>query len=387
MSRAKSNLWCPICRSTGGSLTKRQVKRAVYLPKLNDIKTVSEAWDYAAKVCLRMHKAITRFPLDSQEDDDILSTAVYKHFAELLGNLHSMNQIKLFESRQFERLLKLKNVTKVKMTTIPSNTGSITKLSIAFLYAAIVCKTLSDFFEDSPYSYHTGYILGIYTNFYSHSLYYDERSRRSWIQWIKIYDDVKKHGYNAASSLNAVVLDSEDNKSKRKVRVKLSVKHIRNKQSKTKQLLQDIRDYFPFYSELVVLISEIIKHDTSSDKEGGTLLNFNINERMLNNGEFDRYNYYFIKHYDPSKKSRIRWCPISARNLAYVHVMDYRYYHYQEVIKRYTDNNNNSLSIKNEKLQLLVSAYKILKELGFKTNHIRDKIKSNIYASILHRTN
>jgi hypothetical protein len=131
----------------------------------------------------------------------------------------------------------------------------------------------------------------------------------------------------------------------------------------------------------LILISEIIKHDTSSDK-GRTLHNFNINERMLSNGEFDRYDYYFIKHYDPSKKYRIRWCSISARNLAYVKVMDYRYYHYQEVIKKYTDNNNNSLSIKNQKLQLLVSAYKILEELGFKTNHIHDKIKSNVYASI-----
>ena len=61
-----------------------------------------------------MHKAIIRFPLDNQEDDDKLSTAVYKHFAELLGNLHSMDQINLFESRQYERLLKLKNITKVK---------------------------------------------------------------------------------------------------------------------------------------------------------------------------------------------------------------------------------------------------------------------------------
>ena len=396
------------------ALTKRQVKRAVYLPKLKDIKTVSEAWDYAAKVCLRMHKAIIRFPLDNQEDDDKLSTAVYKHFAELLGNLHSMDQINLFESRQYERLLKLKNITKVKKKDnqinedsrireneqanieknsgwkdpyeetmhmpLPRNTGSIAKLSIAFLYAAIVCKTLSDFFKDSPYSCHTGYIRGIYTNFYSNSFYYDERSRRDWIQWIKIYDDVKKHGYNAASSLNAVVLDSEDNKSKTKVQVKLSVKHIRNKQSKTKQLLQDIRDYFPFYSELLVLISEIIKHDTSSDKEG-TLHNFNINERILNNGEFDRYNYYFIKHYDPSKKSKIRWCPISLKNLAGVTVLGYRYYQFENMIKSYVgviNNYNNFMSEHHQQLQILLFAYEILQKIGFKRSHISDKIKSNI---------
>jgi hypothetical protein len=160
---------------------------------------------------------------------------------------------------------------------------------------------------------------------------------------------------------------------------------------KIKQLLKDIRDYFPFYSELLVLISQIIKHDTILDKEG-TLHNFNINEHLLNNGEFDRYNYYFIKHYDPSKKSKIRWCPISASNLAYVNVMEYRYYCYQEMIIRYTDNstdnnNNNSLSVKDQKLQLFASACNILKDLGFKTSYIPDKIKSNIYASILHRSN
>jgi len=82
---------------------------------------------------------------------------------------------------------------------------------------------------------------------------------------------------------------------------------------------------------------------------------------------------------------------MSLRNLAYVNLMDYRYYHYKEMIKRYTDNNignSDSISVKYQKLQLFASACNILKELGFKTSHIQDKIKSNIYASIvLHRTN
>jgi hypothetical protein len=39
---------------------------------------------------------------------------VHQSVVKLLGNLHSKDQIQLFESRQFERLLKLKNITKVK---------------------------------------------------------------------------------------------------------------------------------------------------------------------------------------------------------------------------------------------------------------------------------
>jgi hypothetical protein len=100
MPRAKSNLWCPICKSTGGSLTKRQVKRAVYLPKLKDIRTVSRAWDYAAKVCLRLHKAIMRLPAESQQNDNTLSNAIYEYFTKLLGNIHSSEEINQFESRQ-----------------------------------------------------------------------------------------------------------------------------------------------------------------------------------------------------------------------------------------------------------------------------------------------
>jgi hypothetical protein len=48
------------------------------------------------------------------------------------------------------------------------------------------------------------------------------------------------------------------------------------------------------------------------------------------------------------------------------------------MIKRYTDNNvgnSDSISVKYQKLQLFASACNILKELGFKTSHIQDKIK------------
>jgi hypothetical protein len=414
MPRAKSNLWCPICKSTGGSLAKRQVKKAVYLPKLKDTKTVSQAWDYAAKVCLRLHKAIIRLPPESQQDDNILSDAIYEHFAKLLGNIHSSEEIHQFESRQFERLLKLKNSMELKEKSkvvkqdkgvqeneeaymednsgwkdpyeetlhfpLPSNTGSVTKFSIALLYAVVVCKTLSDYFQEFPYSKDAAYICAIYTNFYLDSRCCDLRSRKSWMQWMKIYGSVLDHGYNAASSLNAVVLDSEDRKSK--VRVGLSVKHIRKMQSKIEQLIKDIVDYLPLYSELVDTNSEIIKNNII-DTEGNRH-NFIINEHLLNSGELERYNYYFIKHYDSSKRSKIRWCPISFKNLAHVSMFDYRYIQFENMIKYYSglisnDSNSHSISERYRKLEtLLYSAYRLLQETGFKKTHMSDKIKSNI---------
>jgi len=110
---------------------------------------------------------------------------------------------------------------------------------------------------------------------------------------------------------------------------------------------------------------------------------FNINEHLLNNGEFDRYNYYFIKHYDPSKKSKIRWCPISFKNLARVTVLDYRYYQFENMIKRYlgviiNHDNNNSISEYHQKSEIFLSAYDLLQKVGFKKTHIHDKIKSNM---------
>jgi hypothetical protein len=76
--------------------------------------------------------------------------------------------------------------------------------------------------KQDRYSYHEKYIRGNSTSFGLLSRCYDERSREEWLEWIKIYEDVINYGCNAASSLNAVILDSED-KSKKNATVKNSV--------------------------------------------------------------------------------------------------------------------------------------------------------------------
>jgi hypothetical protein len=90
-----------------------------------------------------------------------------------------------------------------------------------------------------------------------------------------------------------------------------------------------------------------------------------------------------IKHYDPSKKSKIRWCPISFKNLARVTVLDYRYYQFENMIKSYlgiisNHNNNSSISEYYQKSEILISACKLLQKTGFKKTHMSDKIKSNM---------
>jgi hypothetical protein len=112
--------------------------------------------------------------------------------------------------------------------------------------------------------------------------------------------------------------------------------------------------------------------------------NFIINEHLLNSSELERYNYYFIKHYDSSKRSKIRWCPISFKNLAHVSMFDYRYIQFENMIKYYSglisnDSNSHSILERYRKLgTLLYSAYRLLQETGFKKTHMSDKIKSNI---------
>ncbi|HZD82433.1 MAG TPA: hypothetical protein VE076_06110, partial [Nitrososphaeraceae archaeon] len=59
--------------------------------------------------CLQMHKSVVRLPLDDKETDEMLSNGLYEDFANSLGNIHCLNEIKMFELHQMQRLTELKN--------------------------------------------------------------------------------------------------------------------------------------------------------------------------------------------------------------------------------------------------------------------------------------
>ena len=232
MPRKRSNLFCPKCGSMGGSLIKRWVKKTSSISKFENVTTIVQAWDYAAMVCLRMHAAKLKFP-PSKEIDKSISKALYKEFTKICH--HRTEEIIAFESRQMHRLLSEKenggnHNRKIKPMSIqdnhfklspsedqqyywqnydpykekihiplPPNTGSITRSSIAWLYGTLVFKLLSYIYMFFTFSENENrlYSYVIYTVFNLYSSFYDDRHRKTFADWVKIYEDVEKHGISA----------------------------------------------------------------------------------------------------------------------------------------------------------------------------------------------
>lgn len=61
----RTNILCPICGETGGSLQKKWSTREPHVPKLETITNLSSAWDYAANVLLRLRETFILFPPDT----------------------------------------------------------------------------------------------------------------------------------------------------------------------------------------------------------------------------------------------------------------------------------------------------------------------------------
>jgi hypothetical protein len=83
--------------------------------------------------------------------------------------------------------------------------------------------------------------------------------------------------------------------------------------------------------------------------------------------------YFFIGHYDSTKKTKRRWCSIKEHELASVEISDVRYFSkYKPLIKELV-NVNNKCSEANRRV-LLNMAYKVLEEIGWPQSYINDKI-------------
>ena len=406
MPRKRSNLSCPKCGSIGGLLTKRWVKKTNNIPKFEDVTTIVQAWDYAATVCLRMHAAKLKFP-PGIEIDKSLSKALYKEFTKICH--HRTEEVIAFESRHMHRLLSEKenrgiHSRKIKPTSIhdniiklsssedqqyywqdydpykkkihiplPPNTGNITNSSIAWLYGALVFKLLSYiymFFTFSEYENRL-YSYVIYSVFNLYSSFYDDRHRKTFSDWIKIYEDAKKHGISAASSLNpSYSLKGE--------KVQLSTKHIRNKLGNIEDQMLDLIFSAPLYKRWINRISNTTRTNLYM-KEVFHII-FDRLEEELNEVKLDsKYEYYFIKH---STKHNIKWCAISKIDLANVSVIDERYKSYETLINKIVDvltGADSNSSLQDATMQNYVShAANILQQLGFRKDFVYDKIKSNL---------
>ena len=114
MPRQKSSIICPICNEHGGTIGRRPVSISVQLPKLARIMKIeqsqehsgnyntmklSDSFDFAAKIYLKLERRRILFPPISQEDDDAFAREVYLGVKPF--DPHTDTERKLFETRWF----------------------------------------------------------------------------------------------------------------------------------------------------------------------------------------------------------------------------------------------------------------------------------------------
>jgi hypothetical protein len=114
----RSTIVCSKCKEVGGFIDKRWVKRTVNIPKANKITNISEAWDYVAKVCLRMRENMILLYHPSPPDNKFNAYDMFSKFSP-----HTDQEIKAFELRHLStpaKNIKMKNIqltSQIKKTT------------------------------------------------------------------------------------------------------------------------------------------------------------------------------------------------------------------------------------------------------------------------------
>jgi len=265
----------------------------VHVPNVERIWTISDAWDYGAKVCLHMSQKMMKFPPPPHLDEDI-ATSLYEDFRTVVPT-YTDNEIAKFESFHSHiiqaRILVSKNDVgdqqapgekekqqkdeikhqpdydtlsfetkdEHKHTPLPSDTGKVTRSSLAFLYGAIVCTVISrqsydeaSVFESSLGEEQRIVVKAICTEF--QLLYVDERMREHWMDWFQIMLDCLPQGIGIGAARAKHAIKSYDGEI-----VKLSRKQIQKKKAKMDVLAQQVSTYLPVFEELFKRYGQHIK--------------------------------------------------------------------------------------------------------------------------------
>lgn len=308
-----------------------------HVPNVERIWTISDAWDYGAKVCLHMSQKMMQFPPPQHLDDDI-ATSLYEHFRTVVPT-YTDNEIAKFES--FHRhiiettILASKNDVRDRQapgeqekqqedqkkqqpdydtlsfetkdehihTPLPADTGKVTRSSLAFLYGAIVCTVISrqsydeaSCFESSSQEEQRIVVKAICTEF--QLLYVDERMREHWIDWFEIMLDSHPQegiGIGAARAKHAIRLDDGEI-------VKLSSKQIQKKKAKMEMLAQQVNTYLPIFEELFKRYGQLIK--SHPQRAASFVLDF-LNAQLSIYDQSRTYRYASVIHDNGDK------CPVS----------------------------------------------------------------------------
>ena len=301
MVKHSTQVYCSVCGRAGrlernsNTMRFRYPIDKVHVPNLEHIWTISEAWDYAAKVCLHMSQKMMRFPPPATLDKSI-ATSWHDHFRTVVP-AHTDNEIARFESLHRHiiesRILAFKNNLKNKEealseqekpqdeeqgeikrppdydtlsfetkkehihTPLPANTGKVTRSTLAFLYGAVVCSVISRQSYDQASAFKPSedekiVAKVICTEF--QFLYLDERMRKHPIDWLKISLDVRRLPIGAVRTKYATKLDNGEI-------VKLTRKQIKKKAAKTWEMARQVNTYLPLFEGLFKRYGQYTKND------------------------------------------------------------------------------------------------------------------------------
>jgi hypothetical protein len=322
LARKKKLVRCPICKEVGRVKRNTVVmtfcypEKTISVPNISQFDTTADAWDYAAKVSLRMSQRALRDPPDSLESDNKIAEAFYQHFRTIIP--HTDSDITKFESIHNERI-KERLAKKYNKVVIPE--GRISRVALSFLYGAIVCTVMSELlselypiFGDAETQRKSAY--AIYT-FYS-QLLVDERAKTTWLGWFFILYDSIRLTPGAAAKMHAKAVRGHS----------LSRKQVKDKQSAVLNKLQDAIIYEPFFHAAFRKTGLL----TTMNKDASADILFRFERFQFEVYHQERkYKYAWIIHnktssyshkdvdyFKESKKSSIyskdsksRWCPIS----------------------------------------------------------------------------
>jgi hypothetical protein len=309
----------------------------VHVPNVEHIWTISEAWDYAAKVCLHMSQKMMKFPPPTALDESI-ATSWYDHFRTVVPP-YTDNEIAKFESLHRRiiksRILAFKNNSKnqeeealseqekpqdeqergIKRqpdydtlsfetkkehihTPLPANTGKVTRSTLAFLYGAVVCSVISRQSYDQASAFKPSedekiVAKVICTEF--QFLYLDERMRKHPIDWLKISLDVRRLPMGAVRTKYATKLDNGEI-------VKLTRKQIKKMAAKTSEMAQQLNTNLPLFEGLFKRYGQYTKNDPL--RAASFVFNF-LKTQLSIYDQSTRYRYASVIHGVSDK------CPVS----------------------------------------------------------------------------
>jgi hypothetical protein len=430
MTRKGSNILCPRCRRIG-FLTKRWVKRTVNIPKVPKpeyISSLAIAWDYAARVCLRMRENLILWPSQGAEDHNVEGTG-YELFSGF--STFSVDQIEEFELRHLStpsknarrKIYELKT-SRPKTTesyeynsnklpprdtihiSFPHSAGHITKPSIVWLYGTIVCLVLRDISKNLPLPKYIieEFGMSIIMNFNLFIEMIDNRHSVDFIELFRLCKDVKDgSGHHAASAASSTATnlckycsknvrkDSSDfvemefnvelqnwvcprcgGTEALKVRA-LTPKYIRKIKDKVFQKAEDVSSYLPLLENVRSMYSYILNKEKDD-----FLKRFEEYETLAVKDLLFKKEVYFMTHYDSSKKWKKKACYI-AGGQAYIHSNDSRYSsEYEPLINELAKKVSYNSELMDKENNLLSAVSGVLEGIGWPRRYVREKIEADI---------